>query len=196
MTFKSAVVHPLSRAMSRVTQVVRTTSDDRIGAATLARLRAEAAHPQTVWSPPTINGVLPRGVHEVSIGAFLVQYGGTPRRDGLLRPFAARVDALARKGVKEVYVGGSMTTDNPIPRDIDVLIGARSVRTLGMRGRLHDMAHGLNWHVAERRHTTFDPSWRGARPSWLEFFQFDRQMHPRGVVRIVLETPETALRGS
>lgn len=186
MTFADVIADPFSRAMNRATAMVRAVSNDRVDSTALTRLRTDAARPHALWLPPLVNGALPPGVHDVSVGAFLVQVGGTIRRDELLRPLAARLEALARHGVREVYVGGSMTTDILRPNDLDALIKLGDVRTLGMRGRLRDLARGINWHVASVRHTSSNPGWHGYRPSWFEYFQHDHQLQRRGIARVLL----------
>lgn len=101
------------------------------GAHTAARLQArfmsgalETRLPMRSGEPLpayTSDGFLPPGIHKTTWAEFAERYGGSPRRQELLRNMEMLMRELRKhEGGDRVFVGGSFVTNKPVPNDFDM----------------------------------------------------------------------------
>ena len=70
-----------------------------------------------------LDGFLPKGVHPCNEKEFLSRFGCSSHRRRLVQDGLMRVTRyLARKGIKTIFIGGSMVTVKESPRDIDAFV--------------------------------------------------------------------------
>jgi hypothetical protein len=65
-------------------------------------------------------GVLPKGIYEVTLGEFKKEFVYNERREAIFKGFCTLLDDLRAINCKTVYVDGSFVTDKEQPRDVDV----------------------------------------------------------------------------
>lgn len=66
------------------------------------------------------SGALPPGLYRPTWDTFRERFGTNPRREALLGQLQAAMPDLARAGIRDVIVGGSLVTAKPEPGDVDV----------------------------------------------------------------------------
>ena len=148
-----------------------------------------------------ITGALPPGDHQATLAEIRRRLGFTPRRRWLIKGLQKAVHAFRAAGIEEIYIDGSFCTSKPDPGDIDgywvepdervyeridsYWIDFELVLVPSVRKRKWRMwaDHGLEFFI--------HPS-MAAGPSlgFPEFFRSDREGRPRGVIRIVEESPK------
>ena len=69
------------------------------------------------------DGFLPEGIHSCGEDEFLLRFGYNTHRRRFIQDGLMRVTKyLARKGIKTIFIGGSMVTAKELPRDIDAFV--------------------------------------------------------------------------
>ena len=66
----------------------------------------------------TPEGLLPPGDHPTNLADIEERFGRNARRRGLVRGLREALSLLASAGVEEAYVGGDLTTAEPLPRAV------------------------------------------------------------------------------
>ena len=137
------------------------------------------------------DGALPPGIHDAEGWEVVVaQFGGTARRDELLAKLRLGLNNLRDAGCPWVLLDGSFVTDKPEPNDVD---GCWQYEPGVNRNRIDPCFHllrpidrmlqkakyGMDFYRA-------DVIEAGSGRPFPEFFQFDRQNRPRGIVRLNL----------
>ena len=137
------------------------------------------------------DGLLPQGVHSADDWAELEgRFGGTTRRDELLKKLKMGLENLRDAGCSWVLLDGSFISDKPDPNDVDgcwefspqvdlSLINVAFVRlNTGDRAWLK-AKYGMDFFIA-------DMIEGGTGQPFSSFFQQDRAGNPKGIVRLEL----------
>ena len=132
-------------------------------------------------------GLLPTGVYLTTWDELVEKFGTNKHRLKLLEGLNKGLNLLQRYGCAEVCIDGSFVTAKPLPNDIDVA---------------YDNSH-MNWKKFIKEQPEFNDVKNGSRiqkekyqsefyacnafeDSILQFFQFDRDGNPKGIVKIYL----------
>lgn len=131
-------------------------------------------------------GALPPGEHPATLDELENRFGTSDfRRRELMKELRWVVGELRRRGVARIWVGGSFITSAPRPRDVDVIYRpAPGVDPGGWSGLL---APGRARELKKRHRIDllkqpFNVKDRGFPQPIEEFFQFDRDGRPKGIV--------------
>ena len=133
------------------------------------------------------SGLLPAGVHLTAWNELVEKFGVNRHRLKLLNGLKKGLNILLQYGCTEVCIDGSFVTAKPIPNDIDVC---------------YDNSH-MNWKKFIKEHPEFNDIKNGSKiqkekyqsefyaynafeDSILQFFQFDRDGNPKGIVKLYL----------
>ena len=139
---------------------------------------------------PTLkkSGLLPSGTYTATWIELVERFGVNNHRLKLLEGLRKGLTLLRQYGCREVYIDGSFVTAKPLPNDIDVC---------------YDNTH-MNWKKFIKEHPEFNDSKNGSRiqkekyqsefyaynafeDSILQFFQFNRDGDPKGLVKLILQ---------
>ncbi len=137
------------------------------------------------------SGYLPPGIHEATWEELAEAFGTSEQRRWLLDGLGRAADALRAAGCKRLYVDGSFVTSKPTPNDFDGCweadgVNARALletapvllATEGQR-EAQKAAFGGELFIAD-----------DGNPTFLEFFQKDRNGDTKGIVAIDLTQKE------
>ncbi|MBP6430613.1 MAG: hypothetical protein KA319_02515 [Ferruginibacter sp.] len=133
------------------------------------------------------SGLLPVGIHYATWQQFNETFGFNQHRQQLLIDLKKGLQLLQKYGCTEVCIDGSFVTSKPFPNDVDVC---------------YDNTH-MNWKKFITEHPEFNDSKNGSKIQKekyqsefyaynafedyiLQFFQFDRDNNPKGIVKISL----------
>jgi hypothetical protein len=140
------------------------------------------------------HGNLPEGDWNATWDEITARFGAGVRRSEILAGLEVVLDMLVSRGVVEIYLDGSFVTDIRRPKDVDVVYvpptneDPRNWDDVGPQRR--------SWLKATYRVDLWDfPNWmpNNADGVWVEgevaitikeFFAFDRDDHPKGLVRV------------
>jgi hypothetical protein len=124
---------------------------------------------------------------------FYQLFGWNSRRQMFLSGISDVLQHLQTIGCRRVYLDGSFVTQKEIPGDYDACWEPAGVNILGMDPILRNVSpsgrqlqkakYGGEWFSATQ-HATMDGL------SYLDFFQFDRDMNLKGIVALNLEEPK------
>ncbi|MFF7521167.1 DUF6932 family protein [Streptomyces pseudovenezuelae] len=135
-------------------------------------------------------GYLPPGEHEATWKEVEATFGWNFKRKNLLVGLHYTVKSLMELGVREIYVDGSFTTSKVRPGDIEVVYMPPTTSAAQPWGIFDFSQH----HTLKRRYGIDlwpHPSPQEVAPgkfvSIKEFFSFDRDGAPKGIVRLNLE---------
>lgn len=137
--------------------------------------------------PDFQHGRLPEGVHPASWSEIVAALGWNVRRRWLLAGFRRGVDELQQAGCRSVWLDGSFVTDIEAPRDFDACWDPAGVELGKLDPVLRDMSRG---RIAQKIKYggEFLPNVLeiGSGLLFVEFFQFDRDGNPKGIVLLDL----------
>lgn len=135
----------------------------------------------------TVSGLLPSGIHPATWEEVVARYGGTPRRQALLRGLREGLHALHAAGCQRAYLDGSFITAALNPGDFDVCWEPTGVQAVLLDPVLLEMApprlrqklrFGGEFLVSNARATP-----RGIL--YIDFFQQDtRTGTPKGIIAL------------
>ncbi|MFK0010497.1 DUF6932 family protein [Streptomyces sp. NPDC091027] len=140
---------------------------------------------------PQLNdlGYLPVGEHPATWKEIELTFGWNYKRKNLLIGLHYTVKSLVDFGVDEFHIDGSFVTEKPRPRDIEVVYMPPATRVGGSWG-LFDFSqhetlkrqHGIDlWPYPSPQRTA-----KGT-VTIKDFFSFDRNGMPKGIIRLDLE---------
>jgi hypothetical protein len=130
-------------------------------------------------------GYLPPGIHDGTWDEIERLCGANSHRRSLLKGLRAALDNLAAAGCTCVYVDGSFVSSKDLPGDFDC-----AWEPSGVDGDLVDpvLLDFSNYRAAMKAKfggELFPASWEAAPGVvFRDFFQFDRNDVPKGVIRI------------
>ncbi|WP_405425215.1 DUF6932 family protein [Streptomyces erythrochromogenes] len=140
---------------------------------------------------PQLNdlGYLPPGEHSAQWKEIELTFGWNYKRKNLLVGLHYTVKSLVEFGVDEFYIDGSFVTEKPRPRDIEVIympLPAKPKQSWGL--------FDFSQHEALKRQHEID-LWPYPSPQRTsrgtvtikDFFSFDRNDTPKGIIRLDLE---------
>ena len=126
------------------------------------------------------DGQLPAGIHLAEWTEFQQRFGQMPRREHLLKP----------AGCQAVYIDGSFVTTKPEPGDFDACWDITGIEADLVAPIFFDFANGRAAQKEQFGGEFFPaqlPEGDTGR-NWLDFFQQDREGHPKGIVVLGLES--------
>jgi len=135
----------------------------------------------------TRSGVLPPGIHSASWSEFAERFGYNEKRRWLLEGLDCLLLELTRVGCRSVYIDGSFVTNKECPGDYDLC--------WKMTGVIVEMLDPLLQDYSEQGKRRIEAKYRGdvrgaefgvleTGATYLEFFQYDRDGKPKGVVEL------------
>ena len=145
--------------------------------------------------PFTRTGYLPSGIHPAIWQEFVDRFGWNDHRRELIGGLWIAVDGLHEAGCRVVYVDGSFATAIAIPNDFDACWDPTDVDIPLLADLLPDLFDFANKRAAQKARfrgelfPAFSPANAGGQP-FLEFFQFDRDGRPKGIVMLDLRSWE------
>lgn len=136
------------------------------------------------------NGNLIKGVHILTWEEFVNEFGYNEHRVNLIKGLEKAIFDLKSCDCKTIYIDGSFTTLNPLPKDFDACY-----ETSGMNLVLLKLSHPVFFdHFNHRLQQKLKyngelvPASALATPfkKYIDFFQRDRDNKPKGIVQINL----------
>jgi hypothetical protein len=146
-----------------------------------------------VLPPLNDDGLLPQGVHNATWDELQGRFGGSAQRERVLDGLLRGCQGLHAAGVKVIWLGGSLVTSKPEPRDFDAVwdpsgtgIDLSKIDAVLLdeddqrNGRLKQkIKYGGEFLVGIEGQTG---------KAFQAFLQEDRQGRPKGIVRLDLRT--------
>jgi hypothetical protein len=137
------------------------------------------------------DGNLPPGVHTTTWSEVVQRFGGSNRRQTLLRGLHRALQALKRAGCQVVYLDGSFVTSKQVPNDFDACWDVGGVNPANLDPTLLDFSAGRAAQKAKYLGELFPAQFSetSSGSPFIEFFQTDRVTGgPKGIVAIDLNT--------
>jgi hypothetical protein len=135
-------------------------------------------------------GLLPKGVHPATWKEVRERFGGSERREELLKKLREALNLLRAAGCRRVYIDGSFVTAKQMPNDIDVCWDISGVEADALDPLFFDFDDGRAAQKA-RFGAEFFPANvpEGITgKTFLEFFQVDKQTGaPKGIIELFLD---------
>jgi hypothetical protein len=136
-------------------------------------------------------GALPVGEHQATWREVADRFGGTPKRDVLLRGLLAAARSLASAGARQLWLDGSFVTAKPEPGDFDGAwdpVGVDFSRVDPLLIDIADLSTGRNRQKAKYGgELLVGREGRSGLP-FQQFFQLDKNGDPKGIVVLDLRT--------
>jgi hypothetical protein len=128
-------------------------------------------------------GFLPEGVHRASLREVTDRFGaGTGQRRTLARKLSALSKRALKMGAESLVLGGSFTSSDPNPKDLDVLI---VIPDPASEKAIKKDVDVIQTYVASGK-STFIASDKESTQRWITFLENRYLSEPRGVVQINL----------
>jgi hypothetical protein len=141
-----------------------------------------------VVPPYDLNGNLPPGEHHTSWSELYARYATSTHRIRLLDGLLEALKQLRTAGCETVWIDGSFITAKAQPDDYDACWNAEHVNPDALDPVLLDFKHPRQ-RMKRKYHGELFIADALATPEgehFLEFFQRDRDGHPKGIVRLDL----------
>jgi hypothetical protein len=142
----------------------------------------------------TAEGTLPPGEHLAAWPECVTRFGWNPHRLRLLEGLLRALQNLRGAGCERVFLDGSFVTTKEVPGDYDGCWETRGVDPARLDPIFLDIADiraGRPQQKAKYRGELFAASWPAdAKRRYRQFFQYDRNDQPKGVVVIELNSGE------
>ena len=138
-----------------------------------------------------VDGQLPPGIYLCDWKEFVERFGTTEHRRTLITGLQSAMIQLRSAGCTKIYIGGSLVTSKLVPKDFNACWEEDQVNIK----KLKFIAPALLNFDAKRRiqkkiyRGEFFPTGLPADEygySFLEFFQTDRSLNPKGIITIDL----------
>jgi len=132
---------------------------------------------------------LPPGVHTATWSECASAFGTTPHRRALLAGLRAALEALRAAGCRRVYIDGSFVTAKRRPNDFDGCWDMEGVHPDQLDSVLLTFDRGRAAQKAKYRGELFPAQFAegGSGMTFLEFFQFDKEGRPKGIIALNLQ---------
>jgi hypothetical protein len=134
-------------------------------------------------------GLLPQGVHYSDWEEFKTVFGFNAHRLQLIEGLAKGLTVLKKYGCKVVYLDGSFTTSKIYPGDVDVCFDDTGMDWKKLKQdhpEFFDAKNGTK--IQKEKYNTHFFSCNAFETYFLDFFQFDREGNPKGIVKIYLSS--------
>ncbi len=135
-------------------------------------------------------GFLPAGIHPATWKELNDQFGFNEQRRMLLNGLQKGLQLLKKYGCIEVYVDGSFVTTKPIPNDIDVCYDNSYMnwkKFIKDNPEFNDVKQGSK--VQKEKYQSEFYAYNAFDDYIVQFFQFDRDNNPKGIVKLSLTEP-------
>jgi hypothetical protein len=139
----------------------------------------------------TDKGVLPPGVHNASWDELAERFGGSPRRDSLLRGLLEAAGNLRSAGARVIWLGGSFVTDKEEPDDWDGVWDPSNADMTKVDPVLidpADLATGRHRQKAKYAGELLVGVDAASGSPFQLYFQVDKNGDPKGIIRLDLRT--------
>lgn len=140
----------------------------------------------------TVEGTLPPGEHAADWPECVNRFGWNPYRLWLLEGLLLALQNLRNAGCRRVFLDGSFVTTKEVPGDYDGCWETRGVDTSLLDPLfidINEIRAGRKKQKAKYRGELFAASWPAdGKRLFRQFFQYDRNDRPKGVVVIDLTT--------
>jgi len=135
----------------------------------------------------TPHGNLPKGIHQATWKEFYKRYGTNDHRLWLLEGLRKLLKELRRVKCSAVYIDGSFVTTKEYPGDYDLCWKLDNVLVEILDPVLLNYTENGKINIEKKyrgdiRGAGFGVKETGA--TYLEFFQFDRDGNPKGIVKL------------
>jgi hypothetical protein len=137
------------------------------------------------------DGNLPPGIHSLTLAEATSLLVFNERRADLFRGFQRVCLPLQQAGCQKVYIGGSFATSKEIPGDFDACWDESNVDLVALESIEPVLFDFRNNRAAQKAKfggelfPAYLPADQYGTP-YLEFFQRDRDLRPKGIVLIYL----------
>lgn len=141
--------------------------------------------------PFTDEGVLSAGVHLASWDELAQRFGGSARRQVLLRGLQQAAANLRAAGARVVWLGGSFVTDKEEPDDWDGVwdpSGCDMTKIDPVLVDPADLAAGRYWQQAKYGGELLIGVEAVTGMAFRTYFRLDKNGDPKGIVRLDLRT--------
>lgn len=136
------------------------------------------------------DGNLPKGIHIMTLNEFEMLFGYNEHRKKLIRGLKIGINELKDCGCKKIYVDGSFVTTKEIPGDFDSCWDDEGVDISKLQSKYPTIVDFTNQRKNQKikYQGEFFPSRAQATPydTYINFFQFDKDGRPKGIVQINL----------
>ena len=133
------------------------------------------------------SGLLPAGVHLITWSELVEKFGINNHRLKLLEGLKKGLSLLKKYGCTEVCIDGSFVTAKPLPNDIDVAYDNTRMdwqKFIKEQPEFNDIKNGSR--IQKEKYQSEFYAYNAFEDSILQFFQFDRDGNPKGIVKIYL----------
>ena len=134
--------------------------------------------------------MLPIGIHVAAWEELVKRFGFNEHRLIVLDGLKKGLNLLFRYGCKEVCIDGSFTTNKPFPNDIDVCYDNSQMewkKFIKEQPEFNDSKKG--GFVQKAKYQSEFYAYNAYDDYILQFFQFDRNNNPKGIVKLFLTEP-------
>ena len=139
------------------------------------------------------NGNLKPGIHQLSWKEFTKEYGYNVHRQTLLSGLKMACTILRKHGCRDVYIDGSFVAQTELPNDYD---GCWDPTGVDIGGLIKEQPLFMNLtpprlgQKAAFKGELFLTTTLAGPPgkTMLDFFQLDRNLTPKGIIKIDLNT--------
>lgn len=133
------------------------------------------------------SGLLPVGIYPTTWSELIEKFGINEHRLKLLEGLKKGLNLLQQYGCTEACVDGSFVTNKPFPNDVDVCYDNTRMnwkKFIKDHPEFNDVKNGSKIQK-EKYQSEFYP-YNAFEDSILQFFQFDRDHNPKGIVKLIL----------
>jgi hypothetical protein len=133
------------------------------------------------------SGLLPIGIHTATWEELIEKFGFNEHRQRLLAGLKIGLVLLQKYGCTEVCIDGSFTTAKPFPNDVDVCYDNTNInwkKFIKDHPEFNDVKNGSK--IQKEKYQSEFYAYNAFEDSILQFFQFDRNNNPKGIVKISL----------
>jgi hypothetical protein len=137
------------------------------------------------------NGNLPPGIHTLTLTEAHALLVFNERRANLFRGFKSVCISLQQAGCQKIYIGGSFSTNKEFPGDFDACWDTSNVDFKILKD-IEPVLLDLSNNCAAQKAKFGGELFPADKPTdlsgvtHLDFFQKDRDGHPKGIIAIVL----------
>ena len=133
------------------------------------------------------SGLLPTGMHLTTWVELVEKFGVNKQRLKLLEGLKKGLNLLQKYGCTEVCIDGSFVTAKLLPNDIDVAYDNTRMdwkKFIKEQPEFNDIKNGSR--IQKEKYQSDFYAYNAFEDSILQFFQFDRDGNPKGIVKIYL----------
>lgn len=130
---------------------------------------------------------MPTGIHPAKWNELVEKFGFNDHRLNLLERLIKGLSLLQRYGCTEVCIDGSFVTSKPFPNDVDVCYDNTQMnwkKFIKEHPEFNDNKNGSK--IQKEKYQSEFYAYNAFEDSILQFFQFDRDRNPKGIVKLIL----------